>query len=214
MYKFTFSLLHSTIRIEGRDNDAKSIIRNFEIGFRERTGMNQISIDFLPVADFLKDVEVEYHQESGYFIRVSTFFLFNPDPRPAKKVVDYIRKHSQMNSIASSPPPIPRTSTRIVEVINFDTKEFRYEALANDGGFIVLFHRSKTGGHGFMTRHLPPIPVVEYRFERIDDYKNLFVDAKNNCSEFLDLLFLGDMDVSKDTIDTFMRKCRIYGYSE
>lgn len=114
--------------------------------------------------------------------------------------------------IQPAPPPIPGTEACIQRELNFDVHANYYDALAHDGGCLLAFYREKQGEKGVLLRHVPPVGIVQYRFLRKADYRQLLRDAAEYCSVFLDLSYLEGEDMSEDTLRTFLREHELYGW--
>jgi len=211
---FSFASVKVNMNLFGKEVDTSKMLRGFEAMIRQRTGLPQITADFMPSGKTFEPTSVEYSNSRGYRIYLQAFSLLGNDAdKTENDIVTFIQNHARKFEVHPTPPPIPSTEMSVQDNINFDTNANYYDALAHDGGCLIAFYREKQGGNAVLLRHVPPIGIVHYRFLYKSDYNQLLRDAAEHCSTFLDISYLEGEDMSKDTLRMFLREHDLYGWN-
>jgi len=156
---------------------------------------------------------MRYHPEIGYCLQLSPLQVLGGElMKTEAQMVEVIRTHGAHHGVRSTPPPIARTQVTVQNKLDFDTHHNHYDALAHDGGYLLAFYREKHSGKALLMRHVPPIGFVHYCFSSAPDYQELKKDAATHCSAFLDLSYLGEEDMNKDTLRAFLHEHDLYGW--
>lgn len=208
---FSFRNAVTNIEVQGTSISGRQMLRKMEQEIRLQTGIAQIGIDFATMDQAWR---VSYAPEAGYRVLVSLFDFISDPGRIDEIVTATIKGHAAANGVRSSPPPIYGAQTSIAPSVGLDTRLYRYDALAHDGGCFVAFYRDKTRGGFHMMRHTPPLGVVHYRLKSQRDYAALRADAAAHCSAFLDLGYLDGEDMSVETLRAFMREHKLYEFRD
>ncbi len=202
------------ISVSGVEVDARKMLRGFEATLRQRTGLPQIDTSFFPTGSVSEATSVVYSSSHGYRIHLQLNTLLGSDSsNMVDEIVAFIQDHARKMEIRPVPPPIPGTEANIQGDLDFDVRANYYDALAHDGGCMLVFYREKQGDKGGLLRHVPPFGIAHYRFLRKSDYNQLMLDAAEHCSAFLDLSYLEGEDMNEDTLRMFLREHDLYGWS-
>lgn len=210
--RFSFGRTHQNLTIQGETIPVREMLAGFSSKLRERTGMPQITVYEAGSGIFGEPASFEYSNSFGYQVTLNLFTLLTTRGDIEGQLAAKIAQHAQANGIPPEPPPIPRTSTFVEKSLNFQPHHHNYKAIAADGKLLVVFYHDKETETPVVMRHLPPIGIVHYKFEKLHDFRALMKDAEQNCSAFLDLSFLGEDQLSQDTIRVFLREHKLYGF--
>ncbi|HEX7721752.1 MAG TPA: hypothetical protein VF397_06310 [Pyrinomonadaceae bacterium] len=209
--RFTFANREIDINVNDEKINSRQLLRNLESVVREKTGIGQIAIDFGGVD--LPETTLSYDRETGYRLLLSPLeVLGGALQKTEAQMVEVISAHGAQHGVITAPPPIARTQTSIHAKLNFDTQANHYDSLAHDGGYVLAFYREKHSGDAVLLRHVPPLGFVHYSFFNKSDFEELQKDAAAHCSSFLDLSYLGEEDMSEDTLRIFLREHDLYGW--
>lgn len=107
---FSFASVQVNMNLFGSEVDTRKMLRGFEVQLRNRTGLPQITADFMPSGRTLEPTRVEYSQSRGYRVWLSPF-LVGEISKGEAEIVEFIQNHARKLSIRPAPPPIPATET-------------------------------------------------------------------------------------------------------
>lgn len=203
--KFSFQSTPVKLDIFGENFNSRKMLRGLEAKLRVRTGMSQISVDFLPSGRTLEPMSLQYTPELGYKIYLQPMSFVIDMGKTESEIANYIIDHSHKNQICSVPPPIPGTIPHIEQTFNFDTRSNKYDAIAHDGGCLIAFYTKRSSESGVVMRNVPALGIVHYQFQDYQDYQDLIDDADKYCSAFLDLSSLSTDETLKNAVVLFLR---------
>ena len=209
---FSFGPTPVRITLFGTEVDPRKFLRGFEAAIRKRTGLPQITVDMTPPESIFAAGSVDYSIERGYRVHLPPVTLASEPGAVENEIIALIQNHAREKGVRPVPPPIPRTEVSVQRDLNFDTRANDYDALAHDGGYLLVFYRENHSHRAVLLRHVPAIGFVRYCFRSKYDYQELKRDAAAHCSAFLDLSYLDGQDMTEDTLRMFLREHGLYGW--